>query len=101
MPLLKPAVACVVAALLFVTLQMDSAPDSPRAGSLTPIPVGIYVGGQLAPEDVHVVTEPGRYGLGPQLRGSQYGIAGGQLIRFDPESFQVQSILRRQARHAD
>lgn len=55
------------------------------------------VGDLVAPSDLHHVTAPGRYGLGPHLSGSRYGIASGHLIRFNPETGQVQSVLRRQS----
>lgn len=96
MPLLKPAVAALVAASLFAAVRPGTAPDAAEAAVTAETPHAIVVGDHLTPEQIHVLAEPGRYGLGPQIRGSRYGIAGGQLIRFDPESLEVQSILRRQ-----
>lgn len=53
------------------------------------------VGAILNPEDLHVVTLPGRYGLGPGMSGSQYGVVAGHLVRFDPVTHRTLSILRR------
>ena len=96
MPLLKPALATLVAASLFAAARPGTAPEATEpAGTAIPAPA-VLVGDRLIPEQVHVLAEPGRYGLGPQIRGSRYGIAEGHLIRFDPDSLQVQSVLRRQ-----
>lgn len=52
--------------------------------------------GQPAPADkLHIVTEPGRYGLGPELPGSHYAVVGDQLIRIDAKTNVVQSIIRK------
>lgn len=53
------------------------------------------VGGILNPDNLHVVTLPGRYGLGSDLPGSQYGVVAGHLVRFDPLTHRTLSILRR------
>lgn len=58
-------------------------------------------GTAFSPEDLHIVTSPGRYGLGPDLPGSQYGVVAGHLIRFDPQTHRTLSVLRREARLMD
>lgn len=61
----------------------------------------IGVGDTLPADQVHVITSPGRYGLGPEPGGSKYAVAKGKLIRIDPESYKVQSILRAQGEILD
>jgi hypothetical protein len=102
MPLLKITVAFLVAVSLWSVLRFnDNAALSNEAMILPQAPAAVRVGDRVAPEDVHPIIHPGRYGLGPHLSGSRYGIVGGQLIRFDPTTYQVQSILRRQAQLLD
>lgn len=101
MPLLKTSVACLVAAALLSGIRFDPSSHATQASVLAQIPTPVSVGERLAPAEIHVVAHPGRYGLGPQLRGSHYGIVGGQLIRFDPHTYKVQSILRQQVQLLD
>ena len=56
----------------------------------------ISVGDTLSRNRVHFVTEPGAYGLGRNVPGSEYAIANGRLIRIDPATLKVLSILRVQ-----
>lgn len=56
----------------------------------------IKVGDVLKRDQVHIITEPGRYGLGRTVGDSQYAVANGFLIRIDPASMKVLSILRVQ-----
>ena len=52
--------------------------------------------GQVVPKgQLHIVTEPGRYGLGPELPGSHYAVVGDLLIRIDAKTGVVQSIIRK------
>lgn len=55
----------------------------------------ISVGKALAPSSFHVVTRPGLYGMGQPPRGSRYGIVNGKLIRFDPSTSRVLSVIRQ------
>ena len=43
---------------------------------------------------VQLIERPGQYGLGSDLRGSRYAISDGHLVRVDPNSLEVQSVLR-------
>ena len=45
-------------------------------------------------ESVDFIEHPGRYGLGTNLPGSRYAIVDGHLVRVDPDTMQLQSILR-------
>lgn len=63
--------------------------------------VNFDVGDTLPPDQVHIVTKPGLYGLGPEPANSKYAVAHGKLIRIDPETGQVLSILRSQTEILD
>lgn len=54
----------------------------------------LATGDILSPDQVEFIDHPGRYGLGTQLRGSRYAIVGDHLVRIDPATMQVLSILR-------
>lgn len=53
-----------------------------------------HIGDKIPFEDVHIVTRPGLYGIGAAPRGSLYGIIDGRLIRYNPETMRVQSVIR-------
>lgn len=55
---------------------------------------GLRVGTRLDPAKLHQVKRPGLYGISQSPKGSAYGVVKGRLIRFDPDSLQVQSIIR-------
>lgn len=54
------------------------------------------VGDVPAPGSYHVIRQPGRYGLGPELPGSRYALIAGLLVRIDARSGKILSILRPQ-----
>ncbi|WP_299845514.1 hypothetical protein [uncultured Paracoccus sp.] len=56
----------------------------------------LAVGDVLPAGQVHIISEPGLYGLGRNVGGSAYAVAKGQLIRIDPKTMKVLSILRPQ-----
>lgn len=62
---------------------------------------GFDVGDTLPSDQIHIVTKPGLYGLGPEPPDSKYAVAHGKLIRIDPKTGQVLSILRSQAEILD
>lgn len=69
-----------------------------------PTPSGdekVSVGKALAPSSIHVITRPGLYGMGQPPRGSRYGIVNGKLIRFDPSTSRVLSVIRQVDRILD
>lgn len=86
----------VMGTVLFVALGIYGVSNSqqvPEASNEVPT---ISVGDTLAPDAIHIITVPGRYGLGPEVPGSHYAVAAGRLIRVDAQSFKVLSILRVQ-----
>lgn len=86
--------AAIVAALLAIGAY--GVPDSEEVSKSAPERVEIAVGDVLSGGDLHIITHPGRYGLGPELPGSRYAVAKGRLIRVDADSNKVLSILRVQ-----
>lgn len=62
---------------------------------------GLRVGGRLDPARLHPVKRPGLYGMSEPPPGSRYGIVEGRLIRYDPGSAQVLSIIREVDRILD
>ncbi|AUH33982.1 hypothetical protein [Paracoccus tegillarcae] len=61
----------------------------------------IAVGDVLSAGQLHIITEPGLYGLGRKVGKSEYAVSGGQLIRVDPKTLKVLSILRAQSEILD
>lgn len=96
----RPIAAIAVATALAVGIaempQMHWASMSAMAQS-----AGFSVGDKLATAEVHIINNPGRYGLGPPPAGSAYAVAHGMLIRIDPKSGQVLSIMRAQSEILD
>ncbi|WP_347138439.1 hypothetical protein [Paracoccus sp. SSK6] len=101
---LQPAViATALAAAIVIALSGDydlQAQGTPqgevkvKVRKLTP-------GDVLDAKDVDFIERPGFYGLGSDLRGSRYAIIDGYLVRVDPDSLQVQSVLRSNVRSID
>lgn len=54
----------------------------------------LQVGESYDPAKVHLVTEPGRYGLGTPPQGSQYAVIDSYLVRVEPGSMKVLSVIR-------
>ncbi|MFV0291971.1 MAG: hypothetical protein ACK5II_01585 [Paracoccus sp. (in: a-proteobacteria)] len=55
----------------------------------------ISIGETVAASDLHIVSHPGRYGLGPELPGSRYAVIRNYLVRIDAKSHKVQSVIRK------
>lgn len=66
--------------------QMSFAPSKRRPA--------LQVGENYDPAKVHLVTEPGRYGLGTPPQGSQYAVIDSYLVRVEPVSMKVLSVIR-------
>ena len=54
----------------------------------------IKAGDILQADDIHLISQPGRYGLGPEQPGSRYAVVSRTLIRIDPQNLKILSILR-------
>lgn len=54
---------------------------------------GLAVGDRLDPARLHVITRPGLYGLSGST-GDSFGVVDGLLVRYDPASLRLKSIIR-------
>lgn len=70
--------------------------QSRKAVTQTEAPADLSVGDRLRRGEVHIISEPGLYGLGRNVGSSEYAVAKGRLIRIDPKTLKVLSILRAQ-----
>ncbi|WP_134681209.1 hypothetical protein [Paracoccus ravus] len=60
------------------------ATDAPQPG----------VGERIEAAHLHRISRPGLYGISQPPSGSDYGVIDGKLVRFDPESLELQSVIR-------
>ncbi len=90
--------AAVVAA--FIGNQAPQAQGTTQA-AVTLAPRMLIPGDILQPEQIDFIEYPGRYGLGSELRGSRYAIVDGHLVRINPETMELQSILRKDSVASD
>ena len=60
-----------------------------------PVPTAaVTVGDIVDPQNVHLVTHPGRYGLSNAPSGHRYAIVNGKLVRIDAQTGKIMSVLR-------
>ncbi|QBX35227.1 hypothetical protein E4191_11365 [Paracoccus liaowanqingii] len=52
------------------------------------------VGETPSPDQIRLIDNPGRVGLGPGHPGSRFAIVAGHLVRIDAVTGRIQSILR-------
>lgn len=97
---LRIAGAIALIALVWAIWPSDRAAITAEATGHEPGEVPL-AGVPVRLEDLHIVTSPGLYGLGPDLPGSRYGVVAGHLIRFDPQTHRTLSVLRRESRLMD
>ncbi|MFV0383322.1 hypothetical protein [Paracoccus sp. (in: a-proteobacteria)] len=95
---IRPIIGLAVAAL--VAIGVLSAAESrnerlPEADECSGR-CSFSVGEVLPAEAVDLIEDPGRFGLGAEPRDNRYAVAMGKLIRIDPRTYQVKSILRQQ-----
>lgn len=79
--------------LTFLSLSLFSA-EMQSGMAVAQGRVAVEIGQTVPADKLHIVTEPGRYGLGPELPGSHYAVVGNQLVRIDAKTGVVQSIIR-------
>lgn len=79
--------ACVVVMITATGFAQDSVTAQPS-------PAVLSIGQILTAEEFHMVSRPGRYGLGPALPGSIYAVVQGRLVRIDQQTYQIKSIIR-------
>lgn len=59
------------------------------------------IGASVDRGSLHLITRPGRYGLGHPPGGSRYAVLDGQIVRVSVTDGQLLSILRRTERILD
>ncbi|MDQ7260924.1 hypothetical protein NM680_03805 [Paracoccus sp. PS-1] len=95
-------IAVGLLALAPATLAQNAGQAAAPAAQVAAEPPGMLrVGDRLDSARLHQVTRPGLYGMSEAPSGSRYGIVDGKLIRYDPESAQVLSIIRQVDRIMD
>lgn len=87
------ACACIVVLVTATGFAQDS-----RVAVGTPV---VTVGQVLSPDQFHLVSRPGRYGLGPARPGNNYAVVQGRLVRIDEQTKEVKAIIRSVAKILD
>ncbi|MGR3199971.1 MAG: hypothetical protein ACU0HS_01305 [Paracoccus sp. (in: a-proteobacteria)] len=54
----------------------------------------VVVGDIASEHQVHMITRPGRYGLSSPPAGDAYAVVAGHIVRLDPTSKRIESVLR-------
>lgn len=78
--------------LLAATVALAPLPLMAQDKGKEPDPV--HVGDVLKLDRIHIIRQPGKYGLGTPPDGDDYAVVNGRLIRVDGETGKVLSILR-------
>mgnify|MGYP001606084420 CR=1 FL=1 len=105
----RTRLACLAATLVFAGVALADQARAPTGPLLadaqdmsavwTSTPAGKpdfpRVGETIDPGQLHPVRRPGLYGVSEAPDSSRYGIADGRLIRYDPTSLRVQSVIRQ------
>lgn len=90
------ATAAVAATLIALFSNHGPQAQGTSQASATRSEARSLVPGDILPaETVQFIERPGIYGLGSELPGSRYAIVDGHLVRVNPNTMQLQSILRR------
>ena len=87
-------IAAALASVAVAQQNPKTAVDAPAAAKQS-ASGGVRVGASVAPGKLHRVSRPGLYGMSEPPVCSAYGIVDNRLIRFDPESGRVLSIIRQ------
>ena len=97
--LLRNSLLAIVATVTVIGLSLIS--NGLRSDEAAQARPQVMVGETAMPGRMHVISHPGRYGLGPELPGSIYAVVDGMLVRIDPNSREIQSVIRRVDRILD
>lgn len=65
-----------------------------KSESRSDAPEALRVGDILNADRITMIERPGLYGLGLAPEGSAFALSSGKLLRIDPETGQILSILR-------
>lgn len=99
MKIIKPV--ALIAALLVLAvfgtelLTRTGLPSVPLVSEAEADMKYVKAGDMPDAKDVHLITMPGRYGLGSDQTASRYAIIDSTLVRVDANSLKVLSVLRR------
>ena len=91
-------IATAAGAAVMIAVFSNPAPQAQgtnQANVALTEPRALMPGEVMPPENIEFIENPGRYGLGSDLRGSRYAIVDGHLVRIDPQTMELQSILRK------
>lgn len=105
----RTRLACLATTLVFAGVALADqarAPGGPvpsQAGDMAAVWISApaaapnlpRVGKKIDPAELHPVRRPGLYGVSDSPDGSRYGIVNDRLIRYDPASLRIQSIIRQ------
>lgn len=91
-------IAAAAAAAVLIAISSNEAPQAQgttQAAMARSEQKPLRPGDILSPNATKFIDFPGRYGLGTDLPGSRYAIVDGHLVRIDPDTMELQSILRK------
>lgn len=103
---IKKPVAWIAALLALGVLGSQMLPQS----VIPPVPLvskaeaemkDVEAGDMPDAADVHLITQPGRYGLGSEQSQSRYAIIDETLVRVDAKTLKVLSVMRKPVRILD
>lgn len=102
----KKPVALLAALLAFgvlgsQALDLGSVPDLPIVSKAGADMRPIKAGDTPEAKDIHLITQPGLYGLGSEQSDSHYAIVNETLVRVDAKTLKILSILRSPVRILD
>lgn len=88
-------IAAALASVAVAQQNPKTTADAPASAKQSAAGGGVQVGASVAPGKLHRVSRPGLYGMSEPPAGSAYGIVDNRLIRFDPDSGRILSIIRQ------
>lgn len=101
------ALGLALSAAAMISVWVATRPDQPAipetlcgAECIAPASVPV-IGASVDRGSLHLITRPGRYGLGHPPGGSRYAVLDGQIVRISVSDGQLLSILRRAERILD
>lgn len=91
----KMIVAAMLSALTVagIVAERDLFPPA-TAQEAKATPVRPRVGDTPAANQLKMIEDPGRFGMGPGPRGSRYAVYKGHLVRLDANTGKIMSVLR-------
>ncbi|MRX49057.1 hypothetical protein GI374_01110 [Paracoccus sp. S-4012] len=94
-------IAAGALAIALAALASTLAGSEPEQVARPLVPRPIAVGAIAPAAETHLIERPGLYGLGPQPVHGRYAIVSDSLVRLDPATMMVRSVIRRQVHPVD